>query len=72
MSIKVEMTLLVHPNDYAIALNAAQLLKTSVEDFCLMAMVRRASEEVRIAKLQSEAVAEPAFVTDMDSEPGTK
>jgi hypothetical protein len=52
MDKKVEMKLLVHPNDYEIAMNAAQLLKTSIEDFCLMAMVRRAAEEVRIAQLQ--------------------
>jgi len=58
---KVEVRLLVHPNDYAIATNAAQLLKTTVEDFCLMAMVRRASQEVRIAKRQ--------FGIDADIEP---
>lgn len=52
MEKKVEVKLMVHPTDYAIAMNAARLLKTSIEDFCLMALVRRASEEIRLAELQ--------------------
>lgn len=53
MADKIEMKLLVHPNDYAIAAIAAELLKTTIEDFCLIALAREASREVRIARLTS-------------------
>jgi uncharacterized protein (DUF1778 family) len=51
---KIEMKLLVHPNDYALATIAAQLLDVKVGEFVLIAMVNRAAEEIRHANWAAE------------------